>query len=158
MVTENLRPNKISVDEWLPLFMQQMALGKQLKLAPIGKSMYPFLISKRDNVLLKLPEVPVKRGDICLYRRVNGIHVLHRVHHRDNLGIYMLGDSQTMIEGPLDEEQMLAVAVKIIRKGKEIPCDNKRYRLMYRIWLRLRFCRPVFIWAWFMYRKVFRKQ
>lgn len=144
----------ISADEWVPVFLDMLQEGHKLKIAPHGYSMYPFLISDRDEVVLKIPQRKLKRGDVVLYRRENGIHVLHRIHHIKNNSYFLIGDSQTEIEGPLEEKQIFAVAESIIRKGKTISCESKGYLLLYGIWLRIRIIRPFFIWLWLKVRKL----
>lgn len=46
---------------------------------------------------------------------------MHRVHHIDKNGmLYMVGDAQTEIEGPLDPDCVFAIIIKVKRKGKWI--------------------------------------
>lgn len=144
----------IPADQWVPVFVEMLKEGQKLKIAPHGTSMYPFLISDRDEVVLIIPNRALKRGDVVLYRRNNGIHVLHRIHHIKDGGYYMIGDSQTEIEGPLEKEQILAIAESIIRKGKQISCNDKGYLLLYGVWLRIRILRPMIIKAWLKIRKI----
>lgn len=145
---------KILADEWVPFFLEQIKSGKKLVIEPQGNSMYPFLIDGRDSVVLELPNGSLKKGDVCLYRRDNGIYVLHRIHHKNKKGYYMLGDSQTWIEGPLKEEQIIAVVHTMIRKGKEIKRERFSYRLCYRLWMIVRPVRPFFIRCWLMIRRI----
>lgn len=138
----------ISADEWMTLFMNNMEAGQKLKLAPMGYSMYPVLISKRDYIILKRIEEPLKRGDICLYRREDGRHILHTVWKVKKEGYYFLGDSQTRVEGPLARDQILAVAEGFIRKKREVSCASRGFRFLHGLWMRLRPLRPLFIWIW----------
>ena len=115
--------------------------------------MYPLLVGGRDSLILNKIDRKLKRGDICLYRRDTGIYVTHSVHHVDKAGIYMLGESQTGIEGPLSMDHMLAYAEGFIRKGKLYSCSNFFYRFFHEIWMILRPARPMLIKA---YRKVMR--
>lgn len=144
----------IGADQWIPLFMERIHSGQKLKLAPIGYSMYPFLISRRDYVILKSVSMPLKRGDICLYRREDGVYILHTLYRVDGEAYYFLGDSQTVVEGPIALEQILAVADTIIRKEKEIACDNKRYRFLHELWMKLRILRPLLIRIWLLSRTI----
>ena len=122
-------------------------------LQPFGFSMYPLLVGGRDSLILNKIDRKLKRGDICLYRRDTGIYVTHSVHHVDKAGIYLLGESQTGIEGPLSMDHMLAYAEGFVRKGKLYSCSNLLYRFFHEIWIILRPARPMFIKA---YRKVMR--
>lgn len=151
---KNKTEGYVAADEWMPFVLELLKEGKKLKIAPNGYSMYPFLISDRDEVLLRLPDRALKKGDIVLYRRDNGVFVLHRIHHINEKGYYMLGDSQTWIEGPLRAEQILALAENIERKGKTISCNNKYYNLIWRIWMLFRPLRPMLMKVWLLVRKI----
>lgn len=129
-------PIRIKADDWVPAMLHLIQNGRELKIKPQGNSMYPFLKNNRDFVIFKLPDREFRRGDIVLYRRDNGIHVVHRIHHINQDGYYMVGDNQKVIEGPLKKEQVLAIVVKIIRKNKLIDCrKNIGYRILSTLWL-----------------------
>ena len=146
---ERWKIQPIVTDEWMPLFLERLKGGQCIKLSPIGMSMYPCLVEARDSVILQEPRAAIKRGDICLYRRENGLYVLHRVHHVNDSGVYMLGDHETWIEGPLRQSQILAVAKSIIRKGQLYDCSNcRRYQIYWRLWLGLRVLRPYILEGW----------
>ncbi len=137
----------------LSFTLNMLKENQTLKITPIGSSMCPFFYGGRDDVYLQRPKFPLKRGDIALFQREDGTHVLHRVHHiKHASGVclyYMLGDNQTWLEGPVKESQILAKAVKILRKGKLIDCQkNYLYRIVASAWLVLRPVRPVFIHLW----------
>lgn len=148
------REDKIATDEWMPIYLKGIEMGQTVKLTPFGFSMYPLLVGGRDSLLLKKIDRKLKRGDICLYRRDNGIYVTHTVYKVDDKGTYFLGESQHDIEGPLRDDQILALAEGFIRRGKEHSCDEKSYRFFHEIWLRLR---PFRIRLIKIYRRVFGK-
>ncbi len=116
--------------------------GNTIQLHPQGYSMYPMFMPVRDEAII----VPVcdtsklKSGDVVLYRRVSGILVLHRICKVNKNGFYLVGDNQTEVEGPLHPEQIKGVLAAFIRKGKEIPANNRVYVLASRAWL---FLRPI---------------
>lgn len=147
------RDEMIHTDAWMPIYLEGLKEGKKVKLTPFGFSMYPILVGGRDSLILNKIDRELKRGDICLYRRDTGIYVTHSVHHVDKTGIYLLGESQTGIEGPLSMDHMLAYAEGFIRKGKLYSCSNSLYRFFHEIWMILRPVRPVLIKA---YRKVMK--
>lgn len=149
----------ITADEWIPVMLELVNEGKLFKLSPKGISMYPLLVGRRDSVKLKKIEFPLKRGDICLYRRDNGTYVLHRIYKVDykKREYYMVGDYQRKIEGPLREEQMLAVAVYIIRKDREVSCNNKHYKFWSSLWLILRPVRPIILKIYDILKRIFWK-
>lgn len=146
MSGKKLNQDFIPAVEWSNAILPLLKNGHELKLPLSGKSMYPLLLGGRDEAVIKSTDnMKLKRGDIVLYRRENGTHVLHRIHHIKNKSYYMLGDAQTWIEGPIDETQVLAVAVNIIRKGRVISCSGKIYRLVSELWLLLRPMRPLIL-------------
>lgn len=144
----------IVADKWLPIFLNQLNNGKKIRLSPSGNSMYPFIFGGRDAVILEKIDRPLRRGDICMYRRDNGLHVLHRIFRINARGIYMIGDHQVQVEGPLRQDQMLAVACKMIRKDHEMDCTSGKVKMLSDIWLALRLVRPVFFILWHIKRVI----
>lgn len=113
--------------------------GQTIQLFPQGYSMYPLLVPGRDEVILSpLPKRPLRRGDVALYRRDEGLLVLHRICRCKNDGYYMVGDNQVQIEGPLREDQMIGIMTGFVRKGKLFSTDDLWYRIFSRIWLVMR--------------------
>ena len=118
--------------------------GKTVQIKPQGYSMYPVFVPGRDEAVVA-PADPdkLKRGDVILYRRDKSILVLHRIWKKKDDGLYLVGDNQKEIEGPLRPDQVRGILVELIRNGKHIPADNIIYRILTSIWLRLRPARPV---------------
>ena len=44
--------------------------------------------------------------------------VMHRIYNVKNEEYYLIGDAQTVIEGPIQREQIFAIIIKVKRKGK----------------------------------------
>ena len=132
------REKMIATDKWIPIYLSGLENGQTVKIGPYGFSMYPLLVGNRDSLLLKKIDRPLKRCDICLYRRDDGIYVTHTVHHIDESGIYFVGESQKDIEGPLRRDQVLAVATSFIRNGRLVSCNNILYRFFHEAWMILR--------------------
>ena len=146
MPRTGLNEDAIPAALWAPAVMPLLLEGHQLRIPLSGMSMYPFIVGGRDEVLLtSVSKKKPKRGDIVLYARSTGKHVLHRIHHIRSEGFYMLGDSSSEIEGPISPKDVLAVTETIIRKGKQIHCRNLVYRIISEIWLLLRLLRPMII-------------
>ena len=136
----------ISAIQWSAAILPILAEGRNLKLPLSGLSMSPLLVGGRDEVLITSAlEKRLRRGDIVLYVRKDGTHVLHRIHHVKNNQYYMLGDAHTWIEGPIQEEDVLAVATAVIRKGKMIVCRQYSYRIISGLWLLMRPLRPLIL-------------
>ena len=143
MSVNKLSHGHIPAAQWSSAIMPILAEGHTLKLPFAGLSMYPLLVGGRDEVIIAAASGKhLKRGDIVLYRRKDGTHVLHRIHHIKNTMYYMVGDAQTWIEGPIKEEEVLAVVTEIIRKEKTILCSECGYRFISELWLIVRPIRP----------------
>ena len=98
--------------------------------------MYPMLIPERDSVILKrIESETLKRGDVVLYRRDESILVLHRIWKVKPEGVFLVGDNQKVIEGPIRKEQIKGIMLAFIRKGKKISIKNMFYRMYIRAWL-----------------------
>ena len=118
-----------------------LAEGNVLRIKPEGCSMYPMFVPGRDEAVIRgKGNYNARRGDVVLYRRKNGMLVLHRLHHREKEGMYMVGDNQVKTEGPVSEGQVIGILDGFIRKGKYISTSNILYKLLSGIWL---FMRPL---------------
>ena len=104
---------------------QLLKNGSAVKLKPQGYSMYPLFLPGRDEAVIEhcVPS-ELHRGDVILYRRVQGILVLHRICRITRDGFYLVGDNQTEVEGPLSPEQIHGKLTGVV------PMEN---RFLFRI-------------------------
>lgn len=124
---------------------QLLADGNTIKIKPQGYSMYPLFVPGRDEACIECTNFSyLKRGDVILYRRDNGVLVLHRIWKITENSFYMVGDNQTDIEGPLRADQFRGKLVGIVRNKDFIDVKNPLYRLLSSLWLSLRPIRPCF--------------
>ena len=113
--------------------------GYTIQIQPQGYSMYPMFVPGRDEAVIAPVEGnKLRRGQVVLYRRKNRLLVLHRIWKVRPEGLYMVGDNQTEIEGPLHKEQVLGVLEAFVRKGRKISVRHPVYRFSSGIWLRMR--------------------
>lgn len=109
--------------EYMKVVRSILEEGKEVPLVVTGNSMMPFLIDRRDQVLIKRIERPLKKGDIAFFQRENGQYIMHRIHFMrkdDRTGenqFYFIGDGQKNIEGPIKETQIFGVITGVLRKG-----------------------------------------
>ena len=59
----------IDTETFLAQCRERLNAGETVPLVVTGGSMTPFLVHKRDAVLLSKIDAPVRRGDIILYTR-----------------------------------------------------------------------------------------
>ena len=121
--------------------------GTPVGFYPQGNSMYPTIVPGRDSVIVEpLAYRKMKRGDVLLFRRPDnapvypGKLILHRVYRVKKDGIYMVGDNEKQVEGPLPTEAFLGIMTELHRKGKTISVNNIVYKILTGSWL---FMRPV---------------
>lgn len=130
---------KVKAASIFPFISELFELGQSVKLPVSGDSMNPFLHDGIDSVeLTKGSFEQISRGDIVMIQRTDGSYVMHRVIKKKADSIYMVGDAQQWIEGPLYREQLVAVVTAIWRQNKRISCSNKWWRLLSWLWLWLR--------------------
>ena len=109
--------------EYMKVVRSILEEGKEVPLVVTGNSMMPFLIDRRDQVLIKRIERPLKKGDIAFFQRENGQYIMHRIHFMrkdDRTGenqFYFIGDGQKNIEGPIKETQIFGVITGVLRNG-----------------------------------------
>ena len=144
-----------------PIMVECFAQGQEVVLTITGNSMSPFVLDRRDQVVLAACDPTALRpGDVPLYRRKNGQYVLHRIVKRDDgtvctrwgregttpsrggdLRYTMLGDAQWVAEPNICPDQIVGRATAFIRRGKRWECDSDEYvrnRLRWHRWLSLR--------------------
>jgi hypothetical protein len=121
--------------------------GTPVGFYPQGNSMHPTIVPGRDSVIVEpLNDRKPKRGDVLLFRRPDnapvypGKLILHRVCRVKKDGIYMVGDNEKQLEGPLPLECFLGIMTELHRKGKTIKVTGLFYRMLTGCWL---FIRPI---------------
>ena len=122
---------------------QLLQKGNIIRLKPQGYSMYPLFHPGRDEAIIEAyPIDQLRRGDVILYRRDQGILVLHRIVRVTANGYYMTGDNEYDIEGPLRPDQFRGNLIAFVRNGKEISVRNPVYRFLSALWLLMLPVRP----------------
>ena len=138
---EHGRKRIVDTDEYISSLVELIKEGREVSLPIVGSSMTPFLGDGRDQIFLKSPSGPIRRGDIVLYRRRDGTYILHRVYRvrgRGDAAVYdMIGDSQDRTERGIHRDQIHAVAFKARRKGKLIEPESFYWRFFQHIWIRM---------------------
>ena len=109
--------------------------GKEVSMLVAGSSMNPFLSHYRDTIFFRKPDRPLRRGDMVFYQRENGQYVMHRVFHVKKDGLYIVGDAQSEIEGPVRPEQVFAIITCVVRKGKRIGPGDFWWEFFEHVWL-----------------------
>lgn len=130
----------------MPFLVELLENGSCIKLTITGSSMLPFFRHGKDFAeLIKKPYSEICVLDIVLIQRSSGEYVFHRVVKRTNNECYILGDAQSEIEGPIFPNQIIAVSSGLWRGDKYISSDYFLYKMLVKIWTKMRFCRVYLI-------------
>lgn len=147
----------LDTNAYLDTVCQILGDGGELVPVPVtGVSMRPFLRTG-DYVYVKLPEEPIRRGDILLFQRPNGQYVLHRVMAIRGARYLMLGDSQLEME-PIYRNQIRARAVSARIRGGMITRRSFRWWLFACPWRWLAPWRRQIIKLWSYVKKAVPEQ
>ena len=135
---DNIKKHReVNIHEYMPILIDILKDGKDVNLLITGHSMSPFLRHKRDTIIISKPDGDFYRGQMVFYRRENGQYVMHRIHHIRQDYLYMIGDHQVVIEGPINKQQVFGVVHKVIRNGKLITKGNILWGFFEHIWIRI---------------------
>lgn len=136
----------VDIYEYMPILIEIVNQGKDANLLISGGSMSPFLCHQRDTIIISKPSAPFKRGDMVFYVRKNGQYIMHRIHHIDAKGnLYIVGDAQTQIEGPIHPTQVFGIVHKAIRKQKLIEKGDFWWDFFEKVWIRVVPIRPILL-------------
>lgn len=122
-----------SMEALFPFIEENVNSGNSVKLTITGKSMFPLLRHRKDSVVLAKPD-NLKKYDIILYNRENGIVALHRIVGVKNGGFVLAGDNEIKKEYPVVKKRIIAVVTSIYRGNKPFSINNKLYLLYVRFW------------------------
>ena len=132
---ENIRRRVVDTREYVDVLRELTQEGREASMLVAGSSMNPFLIHYRDFIFFKKPDRPLRRGDMVFYQRETGQYVMHRILRVKPEGLYIVGDAQTEIEGPVKPEQVFAIVTRVKRKGKMIGPDDFWWKFFEGPWL-----------------------
>ena len=130
--------NLLETDKVVDIMKNIIAAEGECKLVVTGNSMFPTLKHKRDSVILVSPNKRcIKKGEIVFIQRETGEYILHRVYKTYEDYFIMNGDNQEWCEN-VKFNSVIAVAKKIVRKNRQISCDNLLYKYYVSLWMILK--------------------
>ena len=139
-------------DKYIAILKNLVEEGREVSLVIAGHSMTPFLVEKRDKIYFIKSDRELKRGDMVFFQRNTGQYVMHRIKKVNAKGVYLVGDAQTKIEGPISRDKIFGLIVKAERKGRLIGPGDFWWKFFERVWIHLVFLRPIFIKCYNMFR------
>ncbi|MBE5773447.1 MAG: hypothetical protein E7337_05880 [Clostridiales bacterium] len=145
---ENIPRRRVDTREYVDVLRGLIKEGKEVSMLVAGSSMNPFLIHYRDTIFFKKPDCALRRGDMVFYQRDSGQYVMHRILRVKPEGLYIVGDAQTEIEGPVREDQVFAIITRVKRKGKMIGPDDFWWKFFEGPWLCIVPLRRIIMWLY----------
>ena len=133
----------IDTREYVSVLRELTEEGKEVSMRIAGNSMVPFLVHERDYIYFKKPDRILRKGDMVFYQRRDGSFVMHRICKVKDGQYYMVGDGQTVIEGPIEEYQIFALITQVNRKGKISKPGDFCWDFFEKIWINLIPYRPI---------------
>ena len=113
-----------------------------------GNSMEPLIRYMKDQVTI----VPLKRepmvGDIVMFRRSDGAHVVHRVYQVTPEQVITWGDNCWGPDAPLQHRDVLGLVTAMQRRGRRRDLDTEAQRAYGKRWMS-RWRKP-----WLHYRRL----
>ena len=145
MDMEERNKRMVDIDEYLPVLIDIINTGKDVNMIITGSSMAPFLCHQRDTIIISKPTGHFFKGQMVFYKRDSGQYVMHRIHHIKDDALYIVGDNQTDIEGPIRKDQVFGVINKVIRKGKTLQKGDFWWEFFEHVWIRIIPLRKLFV-------------
>ena len=133
----------VDTRQYVSMLCELVREGKEVSMLITGSSMSPFLLSHKDTICFKTPWRPLRRGDMVFYERQSGQFVMHRIYKVRDEGLYIVGDAQHEIEGPVNPNQVFGLVTKANRRGKWIGPKDFWWKFYAHIWIRLVGLRPI---------------
>ena len=138
-------------------FKEQLELHGKIIYTNVGTSMMPLLRQGRDVMIIERPTGRLKKYDVPLYIRPDGMYVLHRILKVRKNDYVICGDHCTVKEYGITDNDIVGVLTGVIRDGKTITTDSLGYKLYYHLWCDFFPIRVFLIKLKYFTRYVFKK-
>lgn len=143
-------PNDLLIPEVAELIRQ----GRTVTLTARGNSMNPFIVDRRDRVVLgPCTDAQLQPGTVVLALTDNRRYVLHRIVYRRGDELTLLGDGNLHQTERTDTSRVIGLLTAVIRKGRTYSTDGAVWLRYSRWWRRLT---PVRRWLLVIYRRILR--
>ncbi len=129
--------NVMSMNDLHPLISEAIKNGGQFILHPKGVSMLPTIIPIQDSLVLVEP-CDIRKNDIVLYKRDNGVYVAHRIIAVKGDEYIMCGDNQCYTEHGITNKHIIAKVSQIRKPGGKVISEEKIRNCFYAEKLRLK--------------------
>lgn len=141
-------PNDLLIPE-VAEFIRQ---GRTVTLTARGNSMNPFIVDRRDRVVLSpCTDAQLQPGAVVLALTDDHRYVLHRIVRRQGDELTLLGDGNLRQTERTDTGRVIGLLTAVIRKGRTYPTDGAVWLRYSRWWRRLT---PARRWLLAIYRRI----
>lgn len=135
---------------------EQLAENRQAVFTVTGRSMWPFLYHRRDQVIVeKAEKETLKRGDIVLFRVSDEQYLLHRITKLSKDTFQTTGDGNYCRDMPVPYEYIIGKVCAVIRKEKKIYCNDWRWKVLSKMWMLAFPIRRPLVQMWKFVRKTY---
>lgn len=133
----------------LPETARLIAEGHTVTHIVRGNSMNPFLVDRRDKVILSsFANSDIRKGSFVLAKDAIDRFVLHRVIQRKGDALLLMGDGNIKETERSSIDRILGVVTTVIRKDRPYSCDGCRWRVYTAAWMFLLPVRRILLGVW----------
>lgn len=141
-------PNEVLLPEVARLISE----GHTVTLIIRGNSMNPFLVDRRDRIVVgPFTETDLQPGAVVLARESLGRIVFHRIIRRNGQELTLLGDGNLKVTEQTNIADVMGIMVAAIRKGKEYPCNGRIWQRYSFWWIKMM---PIRRWLLAIFRRI----
>lgn len=138
-------PNELLLTETAQLIAQGHTVTHMVR----GNSMNPFMVDRRDKVIIgPFTDADLKKGAVVLARHGGGSFVLHRIIRRRGNNIVLMGDGNVRGTEDTNPAHVAGVVRAIIRKNKTYSCQGRVWQTYSAIWQGLKPLRRIILGVW----------
>ena len=139
-------------------FEEQLAKNGKLIYTNKGDSMMPLIKQNRDLLIIKPVNGRLKKYDVPLYKRDSGQYVLHRILKVRSNDYVICGDNRWVKEYGISDKHIIGVLAAVVRNGREITVNDRKYRLYVHLWCDLFPLRAFIVHAVHKLKRMVRKK
>ena len=151
---DNGRKRIIPNEVLLPEVARLISEGHTVTLTVRGNSMNPFLVDRRDRIVLgPFTDNDLQLNTVVLARDTNGRIVFHRITRRNSKELTLQGDGNIRITEQTNVDDVMGIMIAAIRKEKEDPGNCRIWHRYSFWWLKLT---PVRRWLLAIFRRIRR--
>lgn len=147
-----LRTLSVPNEVLLPQVAELIREGHRVTIKVRGNSMNPYLVDRRDEVVLSpFTKEDLQVGAVILALVEDGRFILHRIVAVRNGEITMMGDGNWCGTERTVPDNVLGLVTSVIRKGKVRNCTSGYWKIYSKAWMTTR---PLRRWLLALWRRI----